>query len=176
MTLRVLALLGAVLLLGACAADKPKPTPLENYPAKIAGKAVWSTRLNPSILGLSSSREAVLIPTVRDGRVLVAAAEGEVAALAADSGAVLWRASVGGPISAGLGSDGRFISVVTRGNEVVTFDGPREAWRKRVPASAVTPPLVAGERIFVMTVDGAGDPGTCVDCDDDELLRQPPGG
>ncbi|HRD96134.1 MAG TPA: outer membrane protein assembly factor BamB [Rubrivivax sp.] len=155
MTLRTLALLGAVLLLGACAADKPKPTPLENYPAKIAGKAVWSTRLNPSILGLASSREAVLIPAVRDGRVLVAAAEGEVAALAADSGAVLWRASVGGPISAGLGSDGRFISVVTRGNEVVTFDGQREAWRKRVPASAVTPPLVAGERVFVMTVDRA---------------------
>ena len=44
---------------------------------------------------------------------------------------------------------------MTRGNEVVTFDGQREAWRKRVPASAVTPPLVAGERVFVMTVDRA---------------------
>jgi outer membrane assembly lipoprotein YfgL len=112
-------------------------------------------RLNPSVLGFSSRREAVLIPAVRDGKVLVATAEGEVAALAADSGAVLWRASVGSPVSAGLGSDGRFISVVTRGNEVVTFDGQREAWRKRVPASAVTPPLVAGERVFVMTVDRA---------------------
>jgi hypothetical protein len=25
-------------------ADKPKPTPLENGPAKIAGRQVWSTR------------------------------------------------------------------------------------------------------------------------------------
>ena len=155
MTLPVLALMGVVLLLVGCAADKPKPTPLENYPAKIAGKAVWSTRLNPSILGLSSKREAVLIPAVRDGKVLVAAAGGEIAALQADTGSVLWRVGVGGPISAGLGSDGRFSSVVTRSNEVVTFDGQREAWRKRVPASAVTPPLVAGERVFVMTVDRA---------------------
>ena len=123
--------MGVVLLLVGCAADKPKPTPLENYPAKIAGKAVWSTRLNPSILGLSSKREAVLIPAVRDGKVLVAAAEGEIAALQADTGSVLWRVGVGGPISAGLGSDGRFSSVVTRSNEVVTFDGQREAWRKR---------------------------------------------
>lgn len=153
--LRAAALACAVALLGACAADKPKPTPLENYPAKIAGRMVWNTRLNPSILGFSSAREAVLIPTVRDGKVLVAAAEGDVAALAADTGAVLWRANVGSPISAGLGSDGRFLSVVTRGNEVVTFDGQREVWRKRVPASAVTPPLVAGERVFVMTVDRA---------------------
>ena len=107
------------------------------------------------ILGLSSKREAVLIPAVRDGKVLVAAAEGEIAALQADTGSVLWRVGVGGPISAGLGSDGRFSSVVTRSNEVVTFDGQREAWRKRVPASAVTPPLVAGERVFVMTVDRA---------------------
>jgi hypothetical protein len=68
-TVRTAALVCVVLMLGACAADKPKPTPLENYPAKIAGKAVWSTRLNPSILGFSSTRESVLIPTVRDGRV-----------------------------------------------------------------------------------------------------------
>ena len=152
---RAAVLAGVVALLGACAADKPKPTPLENYTPKIAGRAVWNIRLNPSILGFSSTRESVLIPTVRDGRVLAATAGGDVAALAADTGAVLWRSSVGSPISAGLGSDGRFLSVVTRGNEVVTFDGQREAWRKRVPASVVTPPLVAGERVFVMTVDRA---------------------
>jgi outer membrane protein assembly factor BamB len=31
----------------------------------------------------------------------------------------------------------------------------REFWRKRVPSSVVTPPLVAGERVFVMGVDRA---------------------
>jgi outer membrane protein assembly factor BamB len=75
--------------------------------------------------------------------------------LQADTGAVIWRASAGAPIAAGVGSDGRFTSVVTRDNEVVTFDSGRELWRRRVPSSVTTPPLVAGERVFVMGVDRA---------------------
>ncbi len=153
MTFRAVGLACVVLLLAACAADRPKPTPLEKYEPKIAGRAVWSTRLNSSILGFGSTREVVLIPAVRAGKLFVAAADGDVAALELDTGAVLWRAQAGGPVSAGVGSDGRYLSVVTRSNEVVTFDGPRELWRKRVPASVVTPPLVAGERVFVMSVD-----------------------
>ena len=36
---------------------------------------------------------------------------------------------------------------------MVVFEAGRELWRKRIPSSAVTPPLVAGERVFVMAVD-----------------------
>jgi outer membrane protein assembly factor BamB len=56
---------------------------------------------------------------------------GDIRALQADSGAELWRTQAGSPISAGVGSDGRYTSVVTRGNEVVTFDS-----RPRVLAQA----------------------------------------
>jgi hypothetical protein len=34
-----------VLLLAACAADKPKPTPLETYTPKIAARQVWELRM-----------------------------------------------------------------------------------------------------------------------------------
>jgi outer membrane protein assembly factor BamB len=85
----------------------------------------------------------------------VASGDGEVLALRADSGQTVWRASAGAALSAGVGSDGRFTSVITRGNEIVTFEEGRELWRKRLPSSAVTPPLVAGERVFVMGVDRA---------------------
>jgi outer membrane protein assembly factor BamB len=37
----------------------------------------------------------------------------------------------------------------------VVLDAGRELWRKRLPSSVVTPPLVAGERVFVMGVDRA---------------------
>jgi outer membrane assembly lipoprotein YfgL len=96
-----------------------------------------------------------MVPAVNDNTVTVASGDGEVRALQADTGAVLWTAATGEPISAGVGSDGRFSSVVTRGNEVVAFDSGRPTWRKRVPSSVVTPPLVAGERVFVMGVDRA---------------------
>jgi len=139
----------AVLLgLAACSsADKPKPTPLEEVTPKIAGRQVWSSSIGR--IGFP------MVPASQAGAFFVAAGDGSVLALQGDTGDVLWRASTGEPIAAGVGSDGRYTSVVTRGNEVVTFDGGRELWRKRLPSSVVTPPLVAGERVFVMGVDRA---------------------
>ena len=135
----------AAVVLAGCAADKPKPTPLENLTPRIAASQVWEARIGT--VGFP------MVPTVSGGVFYVASGSGDVVALQADSGAPLWRASAGGAISAGVGSDGRYTSVVTRGNEVVTFDSGREVWRKRVPSAVVTPPFVAGERVFVMGVD-----------------------
>ena len=142
--LAVVAVVVASLLAG-CAADKPKPTPLENLTSRISASQVWEARIGN--IGFP------MVPAVHDGVVYVASGSGDVVALQADGGTTLWRASAGGAISAGVGSDGRFTSVVTRGNEVVTFDGGREVWRKRVASAVVTPPFVAGERVFVMGVD-----------------------
>ena len=148
------ALVGA-LLMAACAADKPKPTPLETYEPKIAARQVWEARIGGSAIPGFGGIGFPMVPAVNDNVVTVASGDGEVRALQADSGTVLWTAATGEPISAGVGSDGRFSSVVTRGNEVVTLDSGRPTWRKRVPSSVVTPPLVAGERVFVMGVDRA---------------------
>ena len=35
----------------------------------------------------------------------------------------------------------------------MVFDAGKLLWRQRVPSRVVTPPLVAGERVFVMSVD-----------------------
>jgi outer membrane assembly lipoprotein YfgL len=142
------ALLAPLLLaLAACSSDKPKPTPLETLAPRIAGREVWNLRVGS--IGFP------MVPAVRGGSFYVASGDGEVLSLQADTGAVQWRVSAGSPLAAGVGSDGRYASVVTRGNEVVTFDNGREVWRKRVPSSVVTPPFVAGERVFVMGVDRA---------------------
>jgi outer membrane protein assembly factor BamB len=140
------ALAAAVFLLGGCnTAEKPKPTPLQAFEPKIAGRQAWSARVD--------SVRFPLVISARDGRFFVAGTDGTVLALDAANGSEVWRASAGAPITAGVGSDGRFTSVVTRNNEVVTFDNGREVWRKRVPSRVVTAPLAAGERIFVIGVD-----------------------
>ncbi len=141
----LLAMLAAAL--AACSTDKPKPTPLEELAPKIAGRQVWAGKVGR--VGFP------MVPAVHGGVFHVASGDGEVLALRADNGQTVWRASAGAALSAGVGSDGRFTSVVTRGNEVVTFEEGRELWRKRLPSSVVTPPLVAGERVFVMGVDRA---------------------
>jgi len=135
------------LALAGCAADRPKPTPLENFQPKASARQVWSASIGS--IGFS------MVPALRGGNYVVAASDGTVAAFDAETGVERWRTRVNAGLSAGVGSDGRFTSVVTRGNEVVTLDSGREIWRKRVTSRVVTPPLVAGERVFVIGVDRA---------------------
>jgi outer membrane protein assembly factor BamB len=143
--LRLVGIVAAALLIGACSSDKPKPAALENFTPSLPAKQAWSTRID--------SVKFPLAPVARNGQFAVAGSDGQVAVLRADSGAEVWRASAGDSLSAGVGSDGRFVSVVTTRNEVVTMEAGRTLWRQRVPARVVTAPFVAGERVFVMSVD-----------------------
>ncbi|MFM7531113.1 MAG: outer membrane protein assembly factor BamB [Rubrivivax sp.] len=132
-------------LLAGCAGDKPKPTALAELAPQIAGRQVWRSQLDRVSYALT--------PAVREGRVFVAGDGGTVRALDALSGAIAWEVSIGARIAAGVGSDGRRAAVVTRDNELVVAEEGRVRWRARLPARAVTSPLVAGERVFVVTVN-----------------------
>lgn len=134
-----------VLLLTACAAERPRPTPLEPVTPRIAGRVVWQVQVPPITFPLSIA--------ARDGRFVTASDDGTVTALDAATGRVLWRSQVGGRLSAGVGSDGRFSAVVTRDNQLVVLDGDRVAWRATLTGRVLTAPLVAGERVFVLAVD-----------------------
>nr|WP_316638606.1 outer membrane protein assembly factor BamB [uncultured Roseateles sp.] len=139
----------AAALLGGCSifssSSKSKPTPLETLTPQIAGRVVWNQRLD--------SVKFPLAPAVVSGNFIVAGSDGTVTALAAATGQTVWRVQVGEAISAGVGSDGRFSAVVTRNNDLVVMDGERVLWRKPIGAPVSTPPLVAGERVFVQRVD-----------------------
>jgi outer membrane assembly lipoprotein YfgL len=141
----VAALFVAALAVGCSSTDKPKPAALEAISPRHDARVAWTARVDSVRFPLSIA--------AREGRFYVAGSDGLVLALAADSGAEVWRANAGAGIAAGVGSDGRFASVVTTANEVVTFDAGRERWRMRVPSRVVTAPFVAGERVFVMSVD-----------------------
>ncbi len=136
-----------VALLLGCAADKPKPTPLANVTPKIAGRQVWSVKLDSVKFPLSM--------LVRNGNFIVASTDGTLLVLESGSGKQLFRTNVGAPLSAGIGSDGRFYAVVTQDNTLVTFDGTKELWRAQLTSRVSTSPMVAGERVFVMGVDRA---------------------
>ncbi|MBU6259763.1 MAG: outer membrane protein assembly factor BamB [Burkholderiales bacterium] len=141
------ALVGALALLGACSSDKPKPTPLQHVDPRIKVDEVWHRTIDDI--------DYPMVAAAVDGTFYVGAGSGELLALRASDGAELWRAKVPGGIAAGVGSDGRYVSVATRGNEIVVYQKGKELWRQRIPAAVVTPPLVAGERVFVMGVNRA---------------------
>lgn len=136
-------------LLSACSifssSTAPKPAPLEPIAAPIAGRVVWNIK--------QDSLQFPLSITAVGQQFVVAGTDGVVQALQADSGAVLWRGDVGAKLNAGVGSDGRFAAVVTRNNELVVLDAGQPLWRKTLGSTVRAAPLVAGERVFVLTVD-----------------------
>jgi outer membrane assembly lipoprotein YfgL len=135
-----------VAVLAACGStEKPKPQPLEPLTPKIAGRVVWSGKIDAVQFPLSVA--------VSPGVFTVAGNDGSVIALQADTGRELWRGSAGGKLSAGVGSDGRFAAVVTRDGDLVAFEAGRTLWRKPIGLRVLTAPLVAGERVFVLAVD-----------------------
>ena len=131
--------------LAGCAADKPKPTPLESVTPAIGGRQVWNARVD--------SVQFPLAVAVREGSFVVAGSDGTVLALDAATGRELWRGQAGARLSAGVGSDGRHAAVVTVDNELVVLDKGARLWGTRLVSRTVTAPLVAGERVFVVGVD-----------------------
>lgn len=133
------------LLLAGCASDKPKPTPLAPLTAKIAGRQVWQAKV-----------DAVRFPLViaaAGGQFVAAGDDGTVLALEALTGRESWRGQAGAKLTAGVGSDGRVAAVVTVNNELVVMDQGRLLWKTRLPSRTLTPPLVAGGRVFTVGVD-----------------------
>ena len=127
-------------------ADKPKPAELPPNVALIQVRPAWTARIGEIGFPLSVN--------VSGTTLAVASSSGEVAQLEVAGGRQLWRASAGGAISAGVGSDGKLTSVITSSNEVVTFGANgQQAWRQKLGAQAYTAPFVAAGRVFVLAAD-----------------------
>ncbi|PUA99698.1 Beta-barrel assembly machine subunit BamB [Acidovorax sp. 107] len=129
-------------------ADKSKPVPadLGANVAVLGVRQAWTARVG-SVVGLP------LEAHVAGSVVTVASADGTVAALDARTGGDIWRASLAEPLSAAVGSDGKYAAVVSRNNALILIDGGRERWRETLAAPVFTPPLVAGGRVFVLSAD-----------------------
>ncbi|MDP4300139.1 PQQ-binding-like beta-propeller repeat protein [Leptothrix discophora] len=140
------AVMAAAALLSGCGSSPPKPAPLEVVTPRIAGKQVWRQSLGGAPLpGLSVA--------VQGDRFIVASRDGVILALDASTGAERARIAVGERLTAGVGSDGRFLAVVGASNDLIVLEGGKVRWRSRLGSRAVTAPLVAGERVFVQRVD-----------------------
>jgi outer membrane protein assembly factor BamB len=127
--------------------EKPKPAELPPNAALIAVRPAWTARVGEVNPPLSIN--------VNGGSVAVASSDGTVAVIDATTGRELWRAGAGGPLAAGVGSDGKLVAVVSSANELVALSGGKEAWRQKMPAVSYTAPFVAGGRVFTLTADRA---------------------
>lgn len=152
---RALVLAGAASLLAGCsvlppswgfgAPEKPKPAELQPNPNLLAVRQAWTGRLG--------TVDFPLVVAAHGNTATLASGDGTVVALDAASGRELWRASAGGPLAAGVGSDGSTAAVITRDNDLVAVANGKVLWKQKLQALSYTPPLVAGARVFVLGGD-----------------------
>jgi len=141
------ALAAAALLLGACSStpDKPTPTALADFKEQLSVSKLWSAQIGP----VSSPLTAQLM----GAQLALASANGLVTLVNADTGTEAWRFALNTQLSAGVGTDGSRLSVITKSNELVTLADGKVLWKVKLPALSFTAPLVAGGRVFVLTAD-----------------------
>jgi outer membrane protein assembly factor BamB len=145
-TLTRFALMSVCVVLAACSGtSRPKPTEIQGVPVLQDVRTRWTANVGKV--------DFPLVVSARDDRIALANSQGVVAVLDATTGKDVWRLKLDQAISAGVGSDGQQVAVVTRNNEIVTLQDGKVQWRKSLPAQSFTAPLVAGARVFVLTAD-----------------------
>lgn len=140
------AVLSACSWLGIGSSAKQKPADLGPNVPVLAVRQSWTARVG--------SVESLPLEVQVNGHVVtLAARDGTVAALDGRTGGDIWRTDLRTPLSAGVGSDGKWAAVVTYDNQLVVLEGGKELWRQRLGTQVFTPPLVAGWRVFVLGAD-----------------------
>ncbi len=146
----------ALLLVAACSKDKDIDTPavLTSFPGTLKVDRVWTASVADKgakvlRLGLSLAAE--------DNRVYAAGYRGEVEALDAKSGHVLWRTKLKKtPFSGGPAVGGDLVAVGTSEGEVVALEAAtgKVRWRVRLNGEILAAPAISEKAVAVRTVDG----------------------
>lgn len=126
-------------------AERPKPAELQPNPSTLGIRPAWTNRVGEVTFPLAVN--------VTGNQLALASTDGTVAVLDAATGRDVWRASVGGRIAAGVGSDGTTAAVITDTNELVALSAGQVLWREKLRSQTHTAPLVAGKRVFVLGGD-----------------------
>ena len=146
---RVLAWVSAGALLagvmGCASTNLPKIAELPAQPGIQATAWAWHVPMSES--------SGVLRLQVVDQTVYAASDNGDLLAMEASTGRVIWRVRLPDGLSAGVGGDANRVAVVTLNNELLSIQSGEVRWRVRLPARVLTPPLVAGGRVFVALSD-----------------------
>lgn len=153
MRLPVLAVVAATL--AGCStlgkSNREAPTPLQPFPATVTLEMRWA-----GTVGAASDRYSRLQPAVFGGVVYAVGGRGEISAIAADTGVVLWNTVLDIPVVGGVGVGERVVAAGSTDGVVVALsrsDG-KELWRSSVAGEVLAAPAIGDDTMAVRTGDG----------------------
>lgn len=153
--------LAAFALLGGCGWFKGNSTKRENIAQPkalvelsptLAVREAWSRSI-----GKGAARSGIRIaPALHDGKLYTAGVDGEVSAIDAASGKVIWNRDLKLKLAGGPGIGDGLLVVGGMDGDLLALDSANgaERWRIRVAAEVVSAPAVERETVYVRTNDG----------------------
>jgi outer membrane protein assembly factor BamB len=148
--------LAALLLAAGCSKDKDvePPAALVKFPATLPVKKIWDHNVG-------GGKKQVLLrlglgPAVDNGLVFAGSDQGELLAIALDTGKKVWLKKLGLALSAGPAAGYGMVVVGSTKGAVIALDAAsgRVLWKTRVNSELLSAPAI-GEKVVVMrAVDG----------------------
>ncbi len=121
------------------------PTELQEFEPLVKAKVSWSRDVGEN--------SGYLVPAVTDNAVY-AAGENKIYRLDRNTGDEVWSVETGANVTAGVGTDGNYLAVVTELGEVEVYDAEGSlAWKARLSAETQIAPLVGQGLVVVSTAD-----------------------
>lgn len=156
-----LALLLPTLFLGGCGmfdwiageTDPHPPVALGQLTPTLSLTTLWQMK----IANGSEGRQLKLVPTLHEGRVFVADAGGQLQALEARSGALIWKQETKHHFTSGPAVGEGLLALGTRQGEVVAFDSGSgtELWKTTLSSEILSVPRIASGILVVPSIDGS---------------------
>jgi outer membrane protein assembly factor BamB len=141
-------------LLAACDKDKDVEPPAElvDFKESVSIQKAWSISLG----GGDAVMRDGLAPTAEGDRVYLAGRGGEVIAVQAATGKVLWRSKTKAELTGGPGAGEGVVAVGTADGEVVVLDGATgtRRWAAKVGGEVLSAPAMSATAVIVRTVAG----------------------
>jgi outer membrane protein assembly factor BamB len=139
--LRLFPAMAALALLVGCSSS-PKPAGLVDFRSSANLHEVWHA-------SIGGSEGYVFQPAVVGESVFVAGGKGYVARF--EGGTRKWRVDTDVRLTAGVGSDGDLVVVVSESGQVIALDAEtgKERWKANIGAEVLAPPAV-GEGVVVL--------------------------
>ncbi len=127
------------------------PTPLTAIAQRLTVIEVWNKNIGKG----SDEQYLKLTPAIYDNKVFTADSQGNLSALDATNGSVIWRADTDLPITGGPGAGPDLVLFGTREGQIVAYNTAGEfLWQARVSSEVLAAPQTDDDIVVVRTIDG----------------------
>lgn len=127
--------------------SKTKPVELTDIKTTLPVRQLWSVKIG-------SAEKFFFTPAVIENQAYVAAADGDLAKIELATGKQIWSSKTGQELSAGVGSDGKLVVVVSNRGDILAFDANgKPLWKTATNGEIVSPPAVGAGTVVVRTTD-----------------------